>query len=645
MDITVKESKSTWSHTFPQLDTSLTVLKFRELIVENHNQALPSDVWLLSEVTIINGGKFLKNDDETLADAKVKASVLVYLKKQPASSSAASSTSTTATTITSNSTSSNTVNNNSTTNSTVGNNSPPPVQQQQSIVDKQLEQARRLEKIKLAALEMAKRSNGGDSRYEQYHFVLEDQNGNKIRLPESEREALVVGMILQQKSEEFIKKKQYREAFDCLQVADEAFKKLPIELLSMIDNYATLLIDIVWVMYKLKDPTMLFDAIQRLQLAEKILKASHGENLERLMTIQGGKFAQFPLYCKLSLLKGIICLEVDDKSSAKVYLEKANQDYKKLVLDPTLIEQVVGMGFTYKEARKALKECQGNVENALTAIIEKRELAKRREMEEFERKQDRKKQLAFGNTKNGKLVDMKLLKALHSVFSQLDEETIAEAIKMADNDELVSTQLLCDPQTLEELAYKVEENIHHRYVDYEQVYNLCMLGFEMQSVVFALKKAQGMGNRGKIEEIAVDMIINGKAKPKIQSKDLDDIAAYIIKKSTSGTLLSQPATTGESASSEVPNSQDSMLDEGEDDQQFPPEGASSINAQEDDEYSEEDDEDEQEPNTPLDDVFKKKQEMEDIIDEEIVESFYNSQQDDDYADEMEALNLYLSKLN
>src|SRR3989338_1347383 len=96
MDITVKESKSSWSHTFTGVDLSMSVLKFRELIVESHNLSAPSDVWQLAEVNIINGGKFLKSDSESLEEAKIKTSILVYLKKQqqPTSNSNVPTTST-----------------------------------------------------------------------------------------------------------------------------------------------------------------------------------------------------------------------------------------------------------------------------------------------------------------------------------------------------------------------------------------------------------------------------------------------------------------------------------------------------------------------------------------------------------------------
>ncbi|KAG2370609.1 hypothetical protein C9374_011783 [Naegleria lovaniensis] len=665
MDITVKETKSKWTHTFPAVDLSITVLEFRQLILDTHNHGASSEKWNLSDLTLLSGGKFLKNDSESLADAKIKNSLLIYLKASEGNNSSTNvnissptnlhhqttSTTTSPTVVSSPHQQQPTSPNSGSKPSTLTTTTTSPVTSP-SLPSSSSggnphhhAQISRLEKVRQAALEMAKRANGGDSQYEQYHFVLEDQNGKKVHLPEWEREALVMGMILQKKSEEYLKKKQFENAFDCLKVADESFRKLSPQLLSIVDNYATLLIDYVWCMYKLQDPSMLFDAIQRLQLAEKILKQAHGENLERLLNLQQGRFSQRALYAKLSLLKGIICTEIGDKENAKVYLQQSQNDYNKLRIDPTLVDQLVNMGFSTDEARKALRNCDGNVEMALSYILEKREIAKQKRMEEMERKQQRKKQLVYGKTKNGKLVDMKLLQALSKVFPHVDTEVVVEALIQSNNDELVSTQLLCNEQTLEDLSFQAEKRVHRRVVDYNLVHKLCMLGFPLENVAFALKKAASQSSPTTLEQIAVDLLVNGKAIPRIPSDDLNSLASFIIKKSTENTILAQPPTSTTSNDNN-PNtnleSQDSMFDEGEDEDTNhdtifdQPQGQEAGTT--DDDQSEE-----EEPRTPLDNVFNET--MEDIIDEEIVNTFYSKDDESNLlSDEIQALELYLSKL-
>ena len=583
-------------------------------------------------MTILSGGKFLKNEQETLQQANIKPSLLIYLKSNPSSST--STTTATSTNTTTTNASSTTTNANQTQKEDI--------EKVQQLTQPPKEN--RLDQIRRAAIEMAKRNNGGQSQYEQYHFVLEDQNGNKIHLPEMERESLVIGMVLQKKSLEFLKRNQYSEAYECLQVADAEFRKVSPQLITMIDNYATLLIDIVWCMFKLQDPNMMYDAIQRLQLAENILVKSHGPNFERLLTIQRGAFTQRSLYCKLYLLKGIICYEMGDLNASEKYLMQSSTEYNKLVTDPNMVEQLIGMGFTYNESRHALRSFS-NLEQSIQFILEKREEKMKRRMEEEERRRERRQQFALGRTLKGNLVDMKLLQQLTTVFNQVDYDCVVEALIRSDNDDLAATQLLTSQ--LDDLQFYAEERIHGRFVNYERVYDLVQMGFQLDQIVYALKKHYNK------TAPAIDDIMNGKAIPKIASKDLDDIAKFVITKATGGVLGAGGAVT-ETTDAEG----DSQMSE-QDAEEHPPAADSIFDQQphgDDEEGDEEDDQDEEdgeeeEPQTPLDKLFAKKEEtIDDIIDEEIIDTFHGGDSqtmgsaDDDFKDELAALESYMSKL-
>nr|CAG4710970.1 unnamed protein product [Naegleria fowleri] len=181
-----------------------------------------------------------------------------------------------------------------------------------------------------------------------------------------------------------------------------------------------------------------------------------------------------------------------------------------------------------------------------------------------------------------------------------------------------------------------------------------MIGFPLENVAFALKKAASQSSSTTLEQIAIDLLVNGKAIPRIPSSDLNSLASFIIKKSTENTILEQhPTLTSEQASTRGNNnsntnleSQDSMFDEGEDESTNNNNNDNIFDQPYEQEETSEDDESDQEdeePNTPLDRVFNET--MEDIIDEEIVNTFTN--QDDEsalLADEIQALELYLSKV-
>jgi hypothetical protein len=69
-----------------------------------------------------------------------------------------------------------------------------------------------------------------------------------------------------------MRSKEYREALDMYTVSDEEFRKLSPTLIDMVDNYAYLNVDMVWCMYQLQDPELLFNAKHRLNMAQNMLR-------------------------------------------------------------------------------------------------------------------------------------------------------------------------------------------------------------------------------------------------------------------------------------------------------------------------------------------------------------------------------------
>lgn len=87
------------------------------------------------------------------------------------------------------------------------------------------EKARRMKKILEATEELAKRRDGGMGKHELHHFVIENQRGEKVQIPEEDRKALIMAMTLHEKGKSFLKKKEYRDALDYFLLSDEYFKK------------------------------------------------------------------------------------------------------------------------------------------------------------------------------------------------------------------------------------------------------------------------------------------------------------------------------------------------------------------------------------------------------------------------------------
>ena len=63
-----------------------------------------------------------------------------------------------------------------------------------------------------------------DSFHDSYFIQIADQNGKPLQLPDEERRALSMAMMLNEKGRACLKRKQYGEALLLLLEADSAFK-------------------------------------------------------------------------------------------------------------------------------------------------------------------------------------------------------------------------------------------------------------------------------------------------------------------------------------------------------------------------------------------------------------------------------------
>ncbi|XP_027824828.1 NEDD8 ultimate buster 1 isoform X3 [Ovis aries] len=287
------------------------------------------------------------------------------------------------------------------------------------------------------------------------YLDIANQTGRSIRIPPSERKALMLAMGYHEKGRAFLKRKEYGIALPCLLDADKYFCECCRELLDTVDNYAVLQLDIVWCYFRLGQLECLDDAEKKLKLAQECFRKCYGENHQRLLHI------------------------------------KACQLLKELYIDPSKVHSLMQLGFSAQEARLGLRACDGNVDHAAVHITNRREELDQIKKEEREKKRRRLENI--NHLKGMGYSPRAARQALHQASGNLEE-----ALKI----------LLRNPQMWWLNDSAPESNNRQQSPSQEKIDQLVYMGFDAVAAKAALRVF-----RGNVQLAAQTLVHNGGRLP------------------------------------------------------------------------------------------------------------------------------------
>ncbi|KAK5849537.1 hypothetical protein PBY51_013865 [Eleginops maclovinus] len=297
---------------------------------------------------------------------------------------------------------------------------------------------------------------------------IADQRGNPLNIPHQEKKALILAMGFHEKGRALMKKKQFDNALCHLLQADQQFSRCGSELLSSVDNFAVLQLDIVWCYRALEALSCLEDGKLRLQRAEDCFLRCYGEQQQRLRMIKGNSGREEVLFLRLYLLQSLLSYLEGNDAQARQQLSKVEVLSGRLSLDSEKMSQLVSLGFTDREARLGLRATQGDLQEAVTHITNQRQ--EREDLQQRERQKRRRRSEGVSTlTELG--------------FSRRDA---SRALQLTDGDVDAAYQILLDSKAAENNNNNTEGGLSPEGVD-----QLLYMGFERSASETALAMTGG----------------------------------------------------------------------------------------------------------------------------------------------------------
>lgn len=205
---------------------------------------------------------------------------------------------------------------------------------------------------------------------------MENQSGETVYVPENEKRALILALLLHEKGKVQLKAENFNEALIFFLEADREIGSCNSSLVQTIDNYAILNLDIVWCYLCLKSIMQLPDAERRLQICEQSFKKSYGENFSRLAELKGNTENEKTLIMRLHLLQGVLYFHQNRRSEANNLLTIAERELNSLKVDENQVKMLIEMGYTRSESITGLRASFNSIDGAVSFILDRRQKLK-----------------------------------------------------------------------------------------------------------------------------------------------------------------------------------------------------------------------------------------------------------------------------
>lgn len=304
-------------------------------------------------------------------------------------------------------------------------------------------------------------------------FELSDaKTGELVPLPQHARQALVTAVALHAKGRELMARRSERgeagiaDALEFWVEADSCFEQCrenAAQLLSQLDNYGQLQLDICWAYALLGDTSRLPDALLRLQAAEAMMQRQVDKNFLTIAEVQAEQGRTLPpeliAPARLLLLRGIAkqcCGE------ASTDLNRAALLLRGLRVNEASVSELMMLGTTRLQAVAALRRSGGVADRAAEQLMNALPQQK-------VSRQKREAQLALGQTADGSFVSQQCLEELIQMGAT--KQDALKALKQSNNDVERALRLLQQEQTVDEVALA----------------KLLSMGFEQEAAEAALR--------------------------------------------------------------------------------------------------------------------------------------------------------------
>ncbi|XP_002056469.2 NEDD8 ultimate buster 1-like [Drosophila virilis] len=384
-----------------------------------------------------------------------------------------------------------------------------------------------------------------------HRFVdLEDQDGNVMFLPPHENRALLMGMSLGEKARAAMRRGHYDEALLLFLEADEKFNNCDSKFLDYVDNYALLNLDIVWCYLCLKNITQLPDAQRRLDVCERILQRSYGENFSRLYALKGSSCPERALIMRLQLLQGVILFHQNQRVEARARLEAAGTALAELKVNSEQLELLVEMGFDASAARLALRSSNGSVEQAVQFIQQRRQrLQAARANSDSERQLSRRlAQMQLDNDGRDWVHPRSVCRLMDLGYEQ---QLVVEALRRTENDLARSLELLQYHSS--ELRQGLPDS---QAADEQMLGTLRGLGFKLPAARAALEITCNNLDR------AIDFLLKSLATEEELNSVVERMSAVDNAATAAATGAASTSSSNAPATSALPNSSSEQLSVG-----------------------------------------------------------------------------------